>query len=238
MAAEVFETNGVADRVTLVPGWSRQIDLPEPADLLVSEVIGNEPLEEEILETLLDARRRLLKPGGRIIPHTLKLVARPLLVPEEELRQRAFGRAAIDRWRQLYDIDFSPLLDAAGTQPVHTLTEGEVVCRWPTAGPPTVLGRIDLTTFEEASLFVSADLTVDPPGVVNGVAVTFHAHLHGDLVHTLDPWSWPSSSWATSVWVLPEDVLVGADAVLRVGYRHRLAGAADGISVEVVSRDR
>ena len=54
---------GSQDRVTIVPGWSRQIELPEPADLLVAEVIGNEPLEEEILETTLDARRRLLGAG-------------------------------------------------------------------------------------------------------------------------------------------------------------------------------
>ena len=42
VAERVFEANGVADRVTLLPGWSRQIDLPEPADLLVAEIIGNE----------------------------------------------------------------------------------------------------------------------------------------------------------------------------------------------------
>ena len=58
VAERVFAVNGVRDRVTLLPGWSRQIELPEQADLLVAEVIGNEPLEEEILETTLDARRR------------------------------------------------------------------------------------------------------------------------------------------------------------------------------------
>jgi SAM-dependent methyltransferase len=65
VADRVFAINGVQDKVTLIPGWSRHIDLPEPADLLVSELIGNEPFEEEILETTLDARRRLLKPGAR-----------------------------------------------------------------------------------------------------------------------------------------------------------------------------
>ena len=57
----------------------------------MAEVIGNEPLEEEILETTLDARRRLLKPGARMIPHALTLFARPILLPEAEVRQRAFG---------------------------------------------------------------------------------------------------------------------------------------------------
>ena len=80
-------------RITLVPGWSRQIELPEQADLLVSEIIGNEPFEEEVLETTLDARRRLLKPGARLIPNALTLFARPLELPEAEARQRALGRA-------------------------------------------------------------------------------------------------------------------------------------------------
>ena len=50
VAERVFAVNGAQDRVTLIRGWSRDIKLPEPADLLVAELIGNEPLEEEILE--------------------------------------------------------------------------------------------------------------------------------------------------------------------------------------------
>jgi predicted O-methyltransferase YrrM len=37
VAERVFATNGVQDKVTLIPGWSRHIELPEPADLLVSD---------------------------------------------------------------------------------------------------------------------------------------------------------------------------------------------------------
>ena len=117
VAGRVFAANGVTDTVTLVPGWSREIELPEPADLLVAEIIGNEPLEEEILETTLDARHRLLKPEARLIPHTLTLLARPLRLPDGEARQRAIGRAAVERWRRLYDMEFRPLLDAAAPRP-------------------------------------------------------------------------------------------------------------------------
>ena len=236
VAAEVFDRNGVADRVTLVPGWSREIELPERADLLVSEIIGNEPLEEELLETVVDARRRLLAPGARMVPHALELLARPLRLPEAELRSRAFGRAAVGRWRDLYGIEFDPLLDASDGEPVHTLSEGEVVGRWPAAGPVAVLGRIDLTTLEDASLRCACDLEVDSPAPVNGVAVTFRAHLHGDRTHTLDPWRWPSSSWATSVWVLPDGASVRDGEALRVEYRRRLPGVPDGLGVEVVTR--
>jgi precorrin-6B methylase 2 len=236
VAARVFEANGVQDRVTLVPGWSRQIELPERADLLVAEVIGNEPLEEEILETTLDARRRLLKSRARLVPHALELLARPLLLPEAEIRQRVFGRAAVQRWHGLYGMDFQPLLDAAAKDPVYSTAEGEVAATWPPAGPPAVLASVDLTTFEEASVRAVTDLVVDPPGPVNAVAVTFRARLHNGISHTLDPWRWPSSSWATSVWALPEAVQVGPESALRAYYHRRIPGKPDGLTVEVVGR--
>ena len=179
VAERVFAVNGVRDRVTVLPGWSREMDLPEPADLLVAEVIGNEPLEEEILETTLDARRRLLKPGARMIPHALTLLVRPLLLPESEVRQRAFGRQAVDRWRALYDIDFTPLLQAAIPGPTHTITEGrsgrlpghrsvhQPCWRHWTSRPSTV-----------RQVSASTDLAIEPPGQVNAIALTFCADLH------------------------------------------------------------
>ena len=127
-AERVFALNDMEDRITLVAGWSREIELPEPADLLVSEVIGNEPFEEEILETTLDARRRLLKPGARLIPNALTLFARPLLLPETEARQRALGRSAVERWRGLYGIDFEPLRGRGGPGPRQLADRGRGGC--------------------------------------------------------------------------------------------------------------
>ena len=234
VAERVFAANGVTDTVTLVPGWSREIELPERADLLVAELIGNEPLEEEILETTLDARRRLLKPGARLVPHRLTLLARPLRLPEGEARQRAIGRSAVERWRGLYEMEFQPLLDAALPGPVNMPTEAEVVATWPPVGPPAVLADLDLSTFSDASVRGCADLAVDEPGAVNAVAVTFTAALYGTIEHTLDPWTWPTSSWATSVWVLPEPLELGEGSALRVRYTRRARDAPDGLTCEII----
>ena len=238
VAERVFAANGVEDRVTLVQGWSREIELPERADLLVSEVIGSEPLEEEILETTLDARERLLKPHARLIPKTLTLFARPLLVPAAEARMHAIGRSDVDRWRDLYGMELQPLLDAASQVPTCTQVDAEVVAGWPPVGPPAVLAEVDLASFEDVSIQASADIVVGSPGPVNAVALTFRADLHGSIVHTLDPWRWPSSSWATSVWVYPEAIHVGAWDVLRVQYDRRVPGRSDGLSCEVVAARR
>ncbi len=236
VAEKVFRVNGVGDQVTLLSGWSRVTELPELADLLVAEVIGNEPLEEEILETTLDARLRLLKPDARMIPHALTLFARPILLPEAEVMQRAFGRSAVERWRALYDIDFTPLLEAAIPGPTHTITEGEVVATWPPVGPPVELVKLDLTTLDQPSVHASADLVVEPPGQVNGIALTFCAELYEGISHTLDPWRWPASSWATSVWVLSDPVEVDPDSVLRVSYHRRTPGVPDGLTWDLLDR--
>jgi precorrin-6B methylase 2 len=232
VAERVFAANGVQDRVTLIRGWSRDAELPEPADLLVAEVIGNEPFEEEILETTLDARRRLLKPDARLIPNTLELVARPVLMPDAEARQRAIGRRAVERWRHVYGIEFQPLLDAAFPGPVNNPTEAEVLARWPPVGPPVSLATVELGRFDGPTVDARADLAVDRGTSVNAVAVTFQAHLYRGLVHTLDPWSWPSSSWATSVWVFPDAVRVGPGDKLRVQYSRRVPGRADGLTCD------
>jgi protein arginine N-methyltransferase 1 len=237
VAARVFEANGVRDRVTLVTGWSREIELPERADVLVSEIIGNEPLEEEILETTLDARQRHLKPRARLIPNSLTLIARPLLIPESEARQRTVGRSAIERWQALYGIDFHPLLEASAQGPVNFPTEGELACTWPPAGPPAVVATLNLATLEIPSVTASADLLVDAGAAVNGVAITFRAGLHGGISHELDPWRRPASSWATSVWVLPRPLVVGPRSALRVRYSRRARGAPDGLTCEIVTRD-
>lgn len=49
-AKEVFAANGFADRITLVPGWSSRVELPERANVLVAEIIGNDPLEEGVMD--------------------------------------------------------------------------------------------------------------------------------------------------------------------------------------------
>jgi len=236
VAERVFEVNGVGDRVTLVRGWSHDVELPERADVLVTETIGSEPLEEDILGAVLDARKRMLRPGATLIPNRLSLLARPLLLPDPAARQRSIGPSAVARWRRLYGIDFQPLLDAAFPEPLQDPVEAETAALWPPVGSAVVLASIDLATFEAPQVEASAALRVDPPGTVNAVAVTFRADLFGEIEHTLDPWRWPQSSWATSVWVFPEPVMVGDDEELAISYRHHVSRSTDGLTCEVRRR--
>lgn len=64
VAQRVFRANGVEDRITLLQGWSSTLSPPEPATVLVSEIVGHDPLDEGVLEHTPDARARLLAPGA------------------------------------------------------------------------------------------------------------------------------------------------------------------------------
>jgi protein arginine N-methyltransferase 1 len=76
LAAAVAESNGI-DGVTFVQERSLDVDEPPLVDVVVAEVLGNFAYEEDVLETLRDARR-FLKPGGTLIPHSITQWAAPV----------------------------------------------------------------------------------------------------------------------------------------------------------------
>lgn len=71
-ASEIVADNGWAHKVRVLSKLSYDVrpgeDIPEAADIVVSEVLSSELLAESVLPSIEDARRRLLKPGGRMIP--------------------------------------------------------------------------------------------------------------------------------------------------------------------------
>lgn len=72
VAAEIVERNGYADRISIVGKHSRQLaigaDLAEPVDILVSEIVTNDLLSEDVLGCMEDAVGRLTRPDATIIP--------------------------------------------------------------------------------------------------------------------------------------------------------------------------
>lgn len=67
--------NKVADKIEVVECDSREFRTRNRFDVVVSETIGNEGFDEEIVPIMIDARKRLLKKGGLVIPRSLSIVA-------------------------------------------------------------------------------------------------------------------------------------------------------------------
>ena len=65
--------HGVSDRVEVIQGDSRQVQLAREFDIVVSETIGHVIFDEQIVSIMADARARFLKPGGVLIPDSATL---------------------------------------------------------------------------------------------------------------------------------------------------------------------
>ncbi len=78
IARDILAANGLADRVTVIEGLSFDIELPNKADLLITETLGHAGYEEGILHTAWDARQRLLKPRAPIMPGAFTIFAAPV----------------------------------------------------------------------------------------------------------------------------------------------------------------
>ena len=61
-----MEHNKVADIVTVVKGAVEELDLPaQSVDVMISEWMGYYLLRESMLDSVLLARDRFMKPGGK-----------------------------------------------------------------------------------------------------------------------------------------------------------------------------
>ncbi len=72
---QIARDNGVASKVEVVQGDSRQIQLGKEFDIVISETIGHLVFDEPIVPIMIDARKRFLKSGGILIPGAVALVA-------------------------------------------------------------------------------------------------------------------------------------------------------------------
>lgn len=78
IARQLARDNGFADRITCIQDHSTRASLPEPVDLIVTDLAGRFGFEAGLIETLADARHRFLKPGGRLIPSAVTLWVAPV----------------------------------------------------------------------------------------------------------------------------------------------------------------
>lgn len=68
VARAMAAANGCAERITFHRTLSTAVTLPAPADVVISDLRGVLPLFQQHIPSIIDARRRLLAPGGVLIP--------------------------------------------------------------------------------------------------------------------------------------------------------------------------
>lgn len=170
----IAEANGYADRIVPLNAMADQVDLPEPADGIVTDQVGHFGFEAGLFEMMSDARR-FLKPGGWTIPHALELCLAPLSDPD--IRQR------VEFWRVPLDgLDFSAARDwAINTGYPKRIAPGQMLGR-------TSMGRaIPLVDMSPDPLTIRTTLSIDSAGTLDALGGWFRSELAPDVFMTNAP---------------------------------------------------
>ncbi|MBS0242121.1 MAG: 50S ribosomal protein L11 methyltransferase [Proteobacteria bacterium] len=191
-AYEMNEIGAVAERlkalnklrnVELIPGRSTDIIEPEPADVVVTETLGNFALEEFLVETMNDARVRHLKPGGVLIPGSVEQFACPVISPRLRDELCAWDRIG-------YGLDFGPARDMSlNNVYIRTLKPEELLGR----GKPAVSwDRVDFTEKNRVTRRGEIRFPVDRSVTVHGLAIWWTAVLVPGISLTTSPLAVPT----------------------------------------------
>ncbi len=179
VARSVAEANGVAGRVTTYQGSSTDLVLDEMVDVVVSDLHGVLPWFGSHLSAIIDARSRLLRPGGILIPQSDEVWA--CLVGDAELYHRWAAP-----WSEPYrGVDLSAVRPfAVNGWGIVRLTESQM------ASLPAPLARLDYAEIREPDMHASVQLR---PAVrtIHGVALWFDSNLGAETRLSNAPTSEP-----------------------------------------------
>ena len=146
-ARSIIAANGLSSRIRVVTGHSTKLSLEELGgqfDVVVSEILANDVVLEGVLPAIRDVHRRLLKPGGSVIPGSAAVRIAPArfrriedadLSDVEGFDVRLFGRH-FDGVRNAEVRDEVELVGQAGDALVIDFTEPEAL--GPRAGSLTL----------------------------------------------------------------------------------------------------
>jgi protein arginine N-methyltransferase 1 len=163
---ELAAANGYGDRIEFHYKSSLDLVLPERADVMVSDLRGIVPLYAGHLPSIVDARQRLLRPGGIQIPQRDTLMAQ--LVADPALYQET---TAVWTDRAL-GLDLSAALRWA-THSAHKADLAKATL----LGTPRAVIELDYRTLESPNARGQAQWTIDADSTVHGLGLWFDATL-------------------------------------------------------------
>lgn len=223
--------NGFSECIHFLRGDSRQIHLPERANLIISDIRGVLPLFSHAVGTLEDARLRFLAPGGRLLPSRDILIAALVELPDHY-------RQITGSWKSIPRLDLSsglPLVLNAiyrhQLKPEHLASE------------PHSWHVLDYTAGAKAAAQASVEFVSNRAAALHGIGLWFETQLldgigystaprNGETVygHIFLPWLQPVSlRQGETCFVDLKAHLVGKDYVWQWETRVPASGGRDAI---------
>jgi len=111
--ADLVRNNNLSSKITVIPGKVEEVEIPEMADVLISEPMGYMLFNERMLESYLHAKK-FLRPNGKLFPTQGDLFVAPFT--DECLFQEQFSKSHFWYQPNFYGVDLSSLRDTAITE--------------------------------------------------------------------------------------------------------------------------
>ena len=194
---------GFADRIHVLHADAREVELPERADVLVTETLGAIGLDEGITALVRDARARMLKPDARIIPSRVAVDVVPVELSIDYARRVAW-------WSQpRYGLDLSAMRVFAS----NSIAFARIDTLAHLAQPAEVL-NVDLAHNDSPSLEGRASFTSRRNGELHGFGIYFKAALADGV--SLTNCDRRTSSWTQAFLPLEQPVRLTRGAEIDV----------------------
>jgi|tagenome__1003787_1003787.scaffolds.fasta_scaffold20974119_1 protein arginine N-methyltransferase 1 len=175
-ARKLAADNALADRVEFFQIDSRKLELPEPANVIVSDIRGALPFYGHAIAAINDARTRLLAPGGTMIPQ--RDTVKAALIDAADFYSRI-----VNPWQNTAgNLDFSASLpqllnDSYGShfKPEQLLSDPQNFCVLDYASGASERGSAELT------------FTTTRAGTAHGICLWFETRLFADIGYSTGP---------------------------------------------------
>lgn len=207
---ELAKANGYGDRIQVVRDISTRFEPKTKADVIVSDIRGTIPLYETHIATIVDARKRLLAKGGKLLPK--RDVLRVALV-----RSPKTYRPTQHPWEKNdYGIDLSP-----GKR--FAINDSTKVYLKPSALLSEIhdLATLDYAKIVDPNIDSTVELEANGACTAHGLLIWFDAEIADGLTFSNAPGE-PSLVYGQMFLPLSEPLVLNAGDIVTARVRARL----------------
>jgi protein arginine N-methyltransferase 1 len=197
IALELLRRNGDAQAIQPANLISYLVQGIGPADVLMTETLGDIGLDEGIMGAVIDARIRFLKPNAIIVPRQVEVWCGPI--------ESASDHRRVSAWKSdLFGYDASAIRPLAANTIYQMRFSPQALL-----APAKRLCEIDLRKLDRPEVKGRIDLTIARDGTMHGIGGYFSSELSPGVSLSNEP-SGPENSWRQCYLPLEEPVDVRA----------------------------
>jgi len=149
-AEKIVADNGFSDKITLIKGKIEDITLPvDSVDIIISEWMGYFLLYESMLDTVLIARDRWLKPDGLLFPDKATMYI-------ATIEDGQYREEKIDFWDNVYGFKMLSIKEAALKEPLVDTVDSNAI-----NSDEFAFKQIDINTVKKEDLSFSSSFQLE-----------------------------------------------------------------------------